>query len=437
MKNTRKSLMKCIDELSKISHLFSANPSKDFSRNRKLPFKKMITSLLCMKGGSLSNELLDLFDNEVNTPSASAFVQQRAKILPEAFETLFHMFNKAQKSFPALDGYRLLAIDGSDIHIPTNKFDADSYYPGKNDRKPYNLLHLNALYDLCNHTYVDAVIQKSRKINEHQAFTDMVDKFPVDSPAIFIADRGYESYNNMAHIQEKGLNFLIRVKDNKGLVSGFDLPGEGEFDISIHLFLTRKQTNHTKEMFKQRNTYKFIPHNSKFDYLPQKLSKFKELTPYELNFRIVRFKLTDNTFETIVTNLNKNEFSPEKLKVLYSMRWGIETSFRDLKYTVGLLSFHSKKVENIVQEIFASLIMYNYTEMITSHVIIQNTDKKHIYQANFSVAVHVCKKHILENISPPIMEAIILRNTVPIRPNRTNPRKMTVKTAPSFCYRVS
>ena len=25
------------------------------------------------------------------------------------------------------------------------------------------------------------------------------------------------------------------------------------------------------------------------------------------------------------------------------MRWGIETSFRELKYAVGLTSFHSKK----------------------------------------------------------------------------------------------
>ena len=44
-----------------------------------------------------------------------------------------------------------------------------------------------------------------------------------------------------------------------------------------------------------------------------------------------------------------------------------EFAFRELKYTVGLLHFHAKKVENITQEIFARLIMYNFSELITSH----------------------------------------------------------------------
>ncbi|MDR0343782.1 MAG: transposase [Nocardiopsaceae bacterium] len=30
---------------------------------------------------------------------------------------------------------------------------------------------------------------------------------------IVIADRGLESYNNFAHIEKKGWNYLIRVKD--------------------------------------------------------------------------------------------------------------------------------------------------------------------------------------------------------------------------------
>ena len=33
------------------------------------------------------------------------------------------------------------------------------------------------------------------------------------------------------------------------------------------------------------------------------------------------------------------------------MRWGIETSFRNLKHTLGLLHLHAKKVEFVLQEI--------------------------------------------------------------------------------------
>ena len=52
------------------------------------------------------------------------------------------------------------------------------------------------------------------------------------------------------------------------------------------------------------------------------------------------------------------------------MRWGIETSFRELKYAIGLSSFHSKKVEYIMQEIYARLVLYNYCEIITMNVVI-------------------------------------------------------------------
>ena len=71
------------------------------------------------------------------------------------------------------------------------------------------------------------------------------------------------------------------------------------------------------------------------------------------------------------------------------MRWGIETSFRDLKYTVGLLHFHAKKAEFISQEVFARLIMYNFAELIASSVILRIPAAQYSYQANFSVAVLV------------------------------------------------
>ena len=48
--------------------------------------------------------------------------------------------------------------------------------------------------------------------------------------------------------------------------------------------------------------------------------------------------------------------------MLYTKPWGIETSFRELKYAVGLVNFHAKKQEYIIQETFARLIMYNFAE---------------------------------------------------------------------------
>ena len=42
-------------------------------------------------------------------------------------------------------------------------------------------------------------------------------------------------------------------------------------------------------------------------------------------------KISDKTIETLITNL---DFPADELKKLYNMRWGIETSFRDLKHTL-------------------------------------------------------------------------------------------------------
>jgi len=95
--------------------------------------------------------------------------------------------------------------------------------------------------------------------------------------------------------------------------------------------------------------------------------------------------------EIRITNLNQSIFSPEALRDIYKMRWGIETSFRELKYAVGLTNFHAKKVEYITQEIFARMIMYNFSEMITSHILIRHSDARHSYQVNFIVAIHICK----------------------------------------------
>ncbi|MFQ8955335.1 MAG: transposase [Mediterraneibacter gnavus] len=62
-----------------------------------------------------------------------------------------------------------------------------------------------------------------------------------------------------------------------------------------------------------------------------------------MNFRVVRFAISEDSYESIITNLPKEDFPVEEIKKVYAMRWGIETSFRELKYAIGLCCFHSKK----------------------------------------------------------------------------------------------
>ena len=156
------------------------------------------------------------------------------------------------------------------------------------------------------HTYKDAVVFKKRIENENKALVKMLDRSSLSGNIIIIADRGYEAYNNMAHIQEKGWKDLIRIKD-----------------------------------------------------------------------------------------------------------------------------------EYILQEIFARLTMYNFSELITSHVILEKRNRKHTYKVNFSVATHICREFLLGKCIPSNIEAIIARYITPIRPGRSRPRDIRIKQAISFMYRVA
>lgn len=425
-------LLKSIREVAS-KREFLQNPNSDFTRIRKLPFEKVVKLILSMGGATLDKELLDFFHLSPDAAGSSAFVQQRAKISYAAFENLFHLFSQKTDTARFYRGYRLFAVDGSDLHIPTNPHDPESFYPGANGQKPYNLLHLNALYDLLSHTYQDAIIQKGVS-NENGAVIDMLLRSPA-SNALLIADRGYESYNLMAHCQEKGWSFLIRVKDltPTGIAASLDLPHTDQFDVPVSLSITRRQGSQARTL----HNYKFLPSNARFDFLPHTSRKNDPITFYPLHFRVVRFKITPDAYETVLTNLPANTFPSEELKRLYAMRWGIETSFRDLKYTIGLLHFHSKKTEFIFQEVFAALTMYNFAEAITQSVVIRHAERKYLYQVNFSQAAYICRQFFRSNISPPSVETLIAKYIVPIRPDRHNARNLAVKSALSFLYRVA
>lgn len=434
----KKVLFNCIQNICQSKENYCVNPSTDFSRNKKLPMEKVIKIILSFSSKSLNNEMIDILTNDIDMPSVSAFVQQRSKIKASAFEDIFRSFTKELLPEKLYEGYRLLAVDGSDLLTPTNRADTDTLFQ-VNNKSPYNLYHLTSLYDLNANVYLDAIVQKRRDENEHKALCGMVDRFECMSPAIFIADRGFESYNNFAHIQEIGQFFLIRIKDrnSNGMLSAFDLPDCDEFDLPVDLLLTRKQSKEAKALFENRNNYKCIYSSTTFDFLPRDTRKSKEIVFFNLKFRLVRFEIAPNKYEVIATNLDAEAFPPHKLKELYARRWGIETSFRSLKYTVGLLHFHTKKSEHIIQEIFANLIMYNFTELISSKLPIRKTKRKHLYKINFTVAVNVCRKFFLGLCTPKFLETMIKKHILPIRLNQSKPRNLRSKSAISFIYRVA
>ncbi|MBR3356532.1 MAG: transposase [Solobacterium sp.] len=62
----------------------------------------------------------------------------------------------------------------------------------------------------------------------------------------------------------------------------------------------------------------------------------------DVSYRAVRFKLDGSEeYESIVTNLPREAFSPAEIKELYHLRWSEEISFRHLKYSADLSAVHA------------------------------------------------------------------------------------------------
>lgn len=402
------------------------NPERDFSRKRKLSLKTVIHMIIGMGGSKLSKELFEWFGYSPTTASVSAFVQQRNKILPETLQRIFQEFVKRTLPSEPFHGYRLLAVDGSDLRLPTNSKDSFSSISNLDDGKYYNLVHLNAMYDILNKVYVDAVIQGKKGMNEHSAVVTMVDRSTMPGSVLVLLDRGYESFNTIAHFQEKGWKYLIRAKDSYGMISNLGLPVTDTFDEDILLTLTRRQTKETLQLIKEQpKRYRWIQPHTTFDYIKPKESKL-----YALHFRTVRVKISEDAYETIYTNLDREQFPPEKIKEIYHMRWGIETSFRELKYAVGLISLHSKKKDFMLQEVFARLIMYNYASLIS-----RNVPAPELRKVNFSVAMDLCRQYFKHKLSANTLIDLIRKHLSPIRPGRQFVRYKRQLAAVSFQYR--
>ena len=420
-------LTKAISYVSQNIGCYVTNPGIDFSRHRNLTDEVLIRFLIQLQAKSINSELCDYFLNQ-SPPTASAFCQQRVKLDPEALARVFHLFSDTAPITNTWKGYQILACDGSDINIPYNPSDQETFVQSDPSVKGYNQLHLNALYDVLNGIFTNVMIDAKHKSHESGALIEMYEHFMPERSSILTADRGYERYELLAFLIENSLLFAIRVKDieSNGILSGLNLP-DGEFDIDVTRILTRSQTKEIKE---NREKYTFLPSNVNFRYLD-----FDHET-YELKFRVVRFKITDDTYECLVTNLPRGEFSPSDLKELYHLRWSEEGSFRKLKYDVGMIDFHSKKQSNVRQEIYASLILYNYTQLLINVVPIKK-ENQYVYKANFATAVTNARLFFKRLIDQREIIKRIKNFLIPIRPGRKFKRNIKGQSAKLFLYRAS
>ena len=398
MKNRNIKLIKdkldiIIDYMDKHKELFVKNPEKDFVRNRKVNFKDIIRIVLSMKGESVDRELYDYFGGDIESIyKANVFYSQRERIKEDTFEFLFDMFNLVDKGEKTYKGYRLFAVDGSEIGFPSENTEISEDYES-------DLFNLNVTYDLLNKTYTNAILQSKSEINERRALIDMLKNTEHNEKTLYICDRGYPSWNVFTHFKyTQNADFLIRYP-NGGSGLTLNLPDK-DLDFIQEVVISTKPKSYSVMDRYYKFHYAYISSSTAWDF-----GKYEEI-----KVRIIKFEFSPGEYETIFTSLSQEEFSFEEIKRLYKMRWGVETSFKDLKSQMGLTRLSCKRTDFVKQEVFARLIMYNFSRKIINEVEEQQGKKKNVqYRTNFNMGYIICRDYFLNRISDDLIYDWILK----------------------------
>ena len=403
---------------------------KSFSRKSTLTAETGIRLLIGAEGGSL-DKILHTAGLNV---TASAVTQRRAQIPPEVFRSVFENFNSSCTDGDLFRGYKLLAGDGTAGNLPRNP-KAPSFVQNDGIPKGVNQLHVTPLYDILNRTFADVIIQPEPKKDEIGALVTMLQRNDFEEKTLIIADRGFESYNLIGHCLEKpNTDFLIRVKQSRSAMREVAKLPLCELDCDISFTITTTQTNEDK---KGGYIHLQVPKKSKAGSKTRR-GRWDFPSPYPMKLRVCRFLLDNGEFETVTTSLPPS-FTLADIRELYHLRWGVETAFRDWKYTLGLVNLHGKSDAFAEQEIYASLTAFNFASRVCNEVVVrQPKNGVYAYKVNFKMAVMLCKEFLrTPNADGEKLLEEIARYTVPIRPDRQDERNLKVKGFAGFVYRVA
>lgn len=314
-------------------------------RHRRLPAEQvvwLVVALALYRHKSISEVLDDLElalpDASVRYVSKSAAAQARQRLGAEPVRWLFEKSAQAwceqDKQAYVFKGLQLFAMDGTTLRThdtPGNRehFGAQNYV-GETVAS-YPQVRGVTLTMLPTHLIRDAVFGPYGT-SEMLYAKQLLHNIPDDSLTVF--DRGFLSAEILCSLAAGGNNrhFLIMAKSNTKweLVEGNEQDGIVRMRVS-----------------------------------PQARKKCPAL-PEFWEARAVEMLDQANRKRTLLTSLrDRRKFRSTDIAALYSQRWSIETSYRELKQTMmGMaLTLRSKTVEGVYQEIWGTLTAYNLVRL--------------------------------------------------------------------------
>ena len=392
-----------------------------FVRNRKMPLEDLIFSMINRKGLTLKMELRGYMD--ISHPgrkiSKPGYLKQRMKLNPAAFIDLYQFHNRNFYSDPETElytcnGYLVLAVDGSDINIPTTPETLEVYGDAsKRGGKPCAQIGLGCLYDTLNRMILDASCNKV-KFNEMAVAESQIYKVRETIgdkiPFMVTMDRGYPSTPAFLRMIDRGIHFVARLRsvdykaEQKALVSDDE-------DVVIQLTQSRKNIHRGTE------NEKIVMDRESF------------------SLRMVRIWLDEarTEYEILATNLPREEFPQESFKEIYHLRWKIETAYQTLKDRLQIENFTGTKPILLEQDIYSTIYVSNIAEDIARDIEQEQEDHlrndyKHRMAVNRSLCIGLLKNdmiYILLERDPIVQDELfrklydeISENIVPVRPDR-------------------
>jgi hypothetical protein len=319
--------------------------NKIIKRNRKIDFKDIIYGSIYKTINNTSYEDVTYQINKtfINknidiTITKSAFIQKRNDIPNEYFLNINDSFiNFIYKN---IKKPRIIAVDGSFLNL-YKSFDKYGYeYASEN--KSYCKAIISCLYDIDNKIPINYYLFKKR--DERDAFKEQIKYLRTDDIVIF--DRGYFSYDIIDKLNNKGINYIFRLKYNKKEVQYM------------------KNNNINSYIFKTKN----------------------------INYKTVSYKINNSEQDYyLFTNLIYK--SIEELKDLYWKRWKVELHFKESKYNLSLNNINLKTENSLKQEIY----IHNLLFILYYFFNIENNDYllKTKYKINNKTGIKIFSENII------------------------------------------
>ena len=390
---------------------------KAFTRNRKMNYESLVKTMILKKGQTLSLELDEITTSmNIQKISKQAYSKQRMNLNPKIFKHLNEKYIK--RIYDEIDvkkykGYIILAVDGSIIELP-NSNELKEYY-GLSEGQKGSVGRVRArglgIYDCLNKIMINSNIDPY-KISEKEQLIKLLDdvkKFYNNEKILMVFDRYYCGIAFINLLEEKGIKYLIRMRDKSYKREKAEMKSDDE-EVNLR-----------------------VRTNAIFYAKGEELEKLKGKK--YVNTRIIKIKIgKKKTEEQLCTNLTKEELTKEEAKDLYFVRWNIEKAFDVIKNNINIENFSSKKVIGIEQEFYAQMMVYNMLEDINRDIEIENKKgRKYKYKTNMNILAGIFKRKFVEVLLSPTAEESaqkykemieqMKQYVVPIKPGREFPRR--------------